>query len=93
MNLNDILILEVQQSIEQMRIDRKLQDQMKNKLAQQQKNTGVDAFEAEIYTKVGGVAIKVYSFQRNASNAIKEISALPAFKAFSKRPTRVKLNF
>ena len=93
MKLKDILIVEVRQTIDQIRAERKLKDIVKAQVKKQQKNNGVSAFEAEIYTKFGGIAIIVYSFQRTAQDAYREIASLPNFKKFSKRPKKVKLQF
>lgn len=81
--------------IKQARTDRNLQktlDSMIKKQANRPKNPK-KAFQAEIYTKYGGNAVFVWSFAKNASEAIKEIENLPHFKSFSKRPVEVEVDF
>ena len=93
MKLSEMILTEVRKTIEQMRIDRQVAKDLKDQLKKQKKNSGIHAFEAQIYSKHGGVAFTVYSFQKNASEAIREIQARPDFKKFAKRPVKVKLEF
>jgi hypothetical protein len=81
--------------IKQARIDKTSEKTVKDmikKQAERPKNPK-KAFQAEIYTKYGGNAVFVWSFAKNASEAIKEIENLPHFKSFSKRPVQVEVDF
>lgn len=93
MTLKDQILLELKDIKPQEDITKEIQKTVKNMIKTQlAKKAPVIAFEAEIYSKYGGNAMKVYSFAKNASEAIKEIQGRADFKQFAKRPYKVTLN-
>jgi len=91
MNFKDLLITETKKSIEQERADREVKKTISG-LMKKQKTKSQPAFIADIYTIHGGASMTVYSFAKNASEAIKDIKSRPDFKSFSKRPVKIKLS-